>query len=269
MPTAKSKNGTQRVSAKAPKSKTLAGKMTLSEAMAALKNAGSAQTRKTYARHGAPEPMFGVSFAALKALVKRIGVDHEMAQALWATGNFDARLLAVKVADPGQMSPGDLGRWARDARMAMLVSYVAQLASEGPHAAGLAARWSASSDAGESCAALALIAQMAFRDEATPDAWFESRLTEIERTIHSAPNAQREGMNQTLIAIGCRSPGLRKLATAAARRIGKVEVDHGDTACKTPDAAEYIEKSWAHSTAKGFPSPAAQERSREPVRTRC
>jgi hypothetical protein len=76
-------------------------------------------------------------------------------------------------------------------------------------------------------------------------------------------------MNRALIAIGCRSPGLRKLADAAAKRIGKVEIDHGDTACKTPDAAEYIERTWAHSTAKGFPSPAAHERSREPMRTRC
>ena len=49
----------------------------------------------------------------------------------------------------------------------------------------------------------------------------------------------------------------------------EVEVDHGDTACKTLDAASYIEKTWADSTSKGFESPAAQERSREPMRTRC
>jgi hypothetical protein len=110
---------------------------------------------------------------------------------------------------------------------------------------------------------------MAFRDQTTPDSWFEGRLAEIERTIHSAPNAQREAMNLALIAIGCRSPALRQAATAAARRIGKVEVDHGDTACKTPDAASYIEKTWVHSTAKGFQSPAAHERSREPMRLRC
>ena len=32
---------------------------------------------------------------------------------------------------------------------------------------------------------------------------------------------------------------------AAAQRIGKVEVDHGDTDCKTPDAVSYIKKSLA------------------------
>ena len=65
-------------------------RMTLAEAMKALEKAGSAQTRKTYARQGAAEPMFGVSFATLKTLVKRVGVDHELALALWDTGNFDA-----------------------------------------------------------------------------------------------------------------------------------------------------------------------------------
>ena len=76
-------------------------------------------------------------------------------------------------------------------------------------------------------------------------------------------------MNLAVIAIGCRSPGLRKAALAAAKRIGKVEVDHGDTACKTPDAAEYIQRSWAHATSKRFESPSAQERSRETPRRRC
>ncbi len=49
-------------------------------------------------------------------------------------------------------------------------------------------------------------------------------------------------MNGALIAIAMRSPDLQKKAVAAAKRIGKVEVDHGDTACETPDAASYIKK---------------------------
>ena len=92
--------------------KRTATRMTLAETMSALEKAGSAQTRKTYARHGAVEPMFGVSFATLKTMLKRIGVDHELALALWDTGNFDARNLAVKIADPSRMSSSDLDRWA-------------------------------------------------------------------------------------------------------------------------------------------------------------
>ena len=212
--------------------------------------------------------MFGVSFATLKTLVKRIGVDHDLALALWDTGNHDARNLALKIADPAAMTPEDLDRWAADPQ-AMCAGYVGMLAAEGPHAAAKAAEWLASPDGPTRCSGWALLAQMTSHDETSPDAWFLKRLAEIERTIHTAPNSERAAMNMGVIAIGCRNAALRKAATAAAKRIGKVEVDHGDTACKTPDAAEYIAKTWAHSTSKGFESPAAHERSRELMRIRC
>lgn len=258
------KTPTKRPAAKAPKAR-----ITLREAMRALEKAGSAQTRKTYARHGAMEPMFGVSFAFLKTMVKKIGVDHDLARALWDTGNFDARNLAVKVADPARMSPTDLDRWARDYRVRMCGMYVAALTAEGPHAAEKAAQWLASKDEEERLTAWGLVGQMASRDEAAPDAWFSDLLARIERTIHGAPNYERYAMNQAVISIGGRSAALRKAALAAARRIGKVEVDHGDTACKTPEAGPHIEKMWAHAEAKAFDSPAAQERARESPRIRC
>lgn len=261
---APTKTPTKRPAAKAPKAR-----MTVQEAMGALEKEGSAQTRKTYARHGAEEPMFGVSFAFLKTMWKRIGVDHDLAMALWGTGNFDARNLAVKVVDPARMSSADLDRWARDYRVRMCGMYVAALAAEGPHALAKASQWRASKEEPLRRMAWALVGQMASRDETSPDSWFAARLAEIERTIHGAPNYEREAMNQAVIAIGGRSAALRKAALAAAKRIGKVEVDHGDTACKTPEAGPYLEKMWAHAASKGFESPAAQERTRESPRTRC
>ncbi|MFN0006486.1 MAG: DNA alkylation repair protein [Planctomycetota bacterium] len=252
-----------------PKPSKVKARMSVTDVMRELKKAGSAQAKKTYTRHGALEPMFGVSFATLKVLMKRIGVDHELALALWDTRNFDARNLALKIVDPVRMTSADLDRWAREMGARMCCGYVAMIAAEGPHGAKKVAQWLASGDDKDRCHGWSLLGQLAQRDETTPDAFFEKRLAEIVRSIHAAPNAEREGMNQAVIAIGCRSQGLRKAAIAAAKRIGKVEIDHGDTYCKTPDAVEYIEKCWAHSKSKGFESPAAQERSRETPRRRC
>lgn len=237
--------------------------------MRALEQAGSEQTRKTYTRHGAREPMFGVSFATLKTLVKRIGVDHELALALWATKNHDARVLAMKIADPARMKPSELDRWAGEQRTSMCAGYVAMLAAEGPHGAAKAREWLASSDPTLRAAGWTLAGFVSVADESTPDAWFLERLASIEKTIHTAPNAERNAMNRAVITLGGRNAVLRKAAIAAAKRIGKVEIDHGDTDCETPDAAAYIEKMWAHASAKKFASPAAQERAREPMRTRC
>ena len=49
-------------------------------------------------------------------------------------------------------------------------------------------------------------------------------------------------MNTALIAIGMRSLKLEPKAISAARKIGRIDVDHGETNCKTPDAEAYILK---------------------------
>lgn len=245
-------------------------RMSFAEAMNALEVAGSAQTRKTYGRHGITGPMFGVSFATLKTLRKRIGVDHELATALWDTGNYDARNLAAKIADPARMTADELDRWARSTETSRSCApYVAMLAAEGPHAAAKAAQWIGAADPLERATGWALLGQLAHGEEATPDAWFEAHLAAIERTIHTAPNDERDSMLRALINIGCRNEVMRQRAIETARRIGRVDIDYGDTACACPDAVVQIEKAWAHSTAKGFASPSAHERTRERLRLRC
>jgi 3-methyladenine DNA glycosylase AlkD len=249
--------------------KPAAPRMTLAQVMSTLEKAGSEQTRKTYARHGVTGAMFGVSFATLKTLLKRIGVDHELALALWDTGNFDARNLAVKIVDPAAMSASDLDRWAKASIPRMCGPYVEHLAVEGPHARKKVDAWRASSEPALRCRGWGLVGAMAMRDEDVPDAWFAERLAEIEESILASPNAERAAKLSALIAIGCRSAALRKAVTVASKRIGKIEIDQGDTACKTPEPVPTLEKTWGHSTSKGFASPAAQERSRESMRTRC
>lgn len=51
-----------------------------------------------------------------------------------------------------------------------------------------------------------------------------------------------------LISVGGYVAPLTAKAKAAAKSIGKVEVDMGDTDCKVPDAASYIAKMEARGT---------------------
>jgi hypothetical protein len=86
----------------------------------------------------------------------------------------------------------------------------------------------------------------AFRLKGDPDSISdrdaEKVLATVEKDIHRSPNWVRYAMNNAVIAIGVFKPALRQQTLAAAKRIGKVDVDHGDTHCKTPDAVGYIEK---------------------------
>ena len=45
---------------------------------------------------------FGVSVYELRRVAKGLGRDHDLALALWATGNHEARLLASMVDDPAR-----------------------------------------------------------------------------------------------------------------------------------------------------------------------
>lgn len=250
------------------KGKTKGESLTLADVMALLEQAGSEQARKTYTRHGASGPMFGVAFGTLSALQKRIRVDQELAAKLWQTGNVDARNLAMKIADPAAMQPSDLDRWARENPMRMCELYIASLAQESGQGPAKAKEWLASAEAKLRATGWTLVAVLANRDEESPDDTFAQWLLGIEKSIHAEANEVKAAMNGALIAIGGRSPALRKSAAAAARRIGSVEVDHGATACETPDAISYIDKMWARSQGR-YPSPAAAERARESMRTRC
>ena len=213
--------------------------MTPTEVMAALKRKGSAQVRKIWRRHGAKEPMFGVKFADLYALRKRIGSDGALAEALWKTGNADARNLALLVAEP---ATAPLARWGRELDWSSHAGLLADLAAKTSHAAKLQKAWSASTgDLLASAGWATLCARLKLKSPVA-DAEGRAALKAIEKGIPTAPNRTRHAMNMALCAVGIGMPALRKAALAAAARIGRVEVDHGETGCKTPDAAAYIAK---------------------------
>jgi 3-methyladenine DNA glycosylase AlkD len=109
-----------------------------------------------------------------------------------------------------------------------------------------AEKWSKSKDEFIGMVGWTLLALLALDDKSAGrtlgDDYFESYLKIIESHIHKRKNRVRHEMNGALIAIGMRNASLEKKALPVAAKIGKVEVDHGETNCKTPDATEYIQK---------------------------
>jgi len=86
--------------------------MELNEIMQYLQEKGSAQTLKTFVRHGAPmSNIYGVKVGDLKPLVKKIKKNHELSMALFQTGNSDAMYLAGLIADETKISKSELILW--------------------------------------------------------------------------------------------------------------------------------------------------------------
>lgn len=216
--------------------------------LAELERAGTAQNRKVYARHGAREPMYGVSYAVLNALEKKIKCDHVLAGALWASGNYDAMILACKVADPAALTSDQAEEWVWDVYNYGMAGELAGLLLKSPLAREKAEAW-IKVDAEYVERTGWLILSGLVEKSALPDAYFLNALQVIEQDIHKSKNRVRDAMNMAVINIGLR-PTLTMAAMAAAARIGKVNVDHGETGCKTPDAAAYIQKTLDHRAKK-------------------
>jgi 3-methyladenine DNA glycosylase AlkD len=220
--------------------------MTKMEAMKELRANGSAQTRKICRRHGVRGDLFGVSYAVLGKMKKKIKVDQSLAEQLWATGNFDARYLATLIADPATISVRTLNAWAKDLNNRHLAGALSNVAAEAPSAKKQMEKWTAARNEMIGCAGWHTLASMARQNNGLSDAYFEKYLGIIESQIPSGKNWAKYAMNNALINIGVRNPSLERKAIAAAKRIGRVEVDHGETGCKTPDAVPYIKKTMAH-----------------------
>lgn len=216
--------------------------MNIQEALNTLHSLGTEQNRRIYRRHGAAENVYGVSFAELKNLKKKIKVDHELALGLWTSGNHDARMLAAMVADPKRMDRETLETWAYGLRNYVETDALGGLAAKSPVARETLERWIRSDDEWTAAAGWTILAHLAMDPDGLPDEYFEAHLATIERDLQGSQNRVRHQMNGALIAIGGSRPALETKALAAAAKIGKVDVDHGETDCKTPDAAGYITK---------------------------
>jgi 3-methyladenine DNA glycosylase AlkD len=225
--------------------------MDLATAVARLEADGTEQNRKIYRRHGARDPLWGVSFAILDRMAKEAGRDQALADGLWATGNHDARMLAFKVADPAVATEATLDAWLAEIDAYGLVDvFVGSLASRVPGVRERADRWTASSRDWTAQAGWDLYGQLALVDTSLDDTFFLALLERIEAGIGSAGNRTRHSMNGCLIAIGGRNEVLRAAAEATAGRVGVVVVDHGETGCKTPAAIPYIARVWDRKLAR-------------------
>lgn len=218
--------------------------------MRELKALGTAQNRKVYGRHGVTGQMYGVSYANLDKLRKKLKTNHELAVELWATGNHDARILATKIADPDAFTSSQFDAWARDLDSYVIADAFSAAAARSAHARRKADKWTRSKREFVGQTGWNLVAYLAGTDDELTNEYFLDRIRTIEDEIHGSENRVRYSMNTALISIGTRNKTLEKKAIAAAKRIGMVHVDHGETGCKTPDAITYIPKAAAHKAAK-------------------
>lgn len=195
--------------------------------MQELEGLGKERTRKMYISNGAKEPVFGVATGAMKPMSKKIKTNQALAEALYATGNYDAMYFAGIIADPKAMTEADYERWIDDAYFYMISDNIVSVTlSESDIAQEVADRWIDSGEelkmsAGWSCYCWLLGSR---KDETFETGKISGMLDRVEEEIHDAPERTKASMNNFIYTVATSFLPLHDRAVETARRVGTVEV---------------------------------------------
>lgn len=206
--------------------------------LADLAARGSETNRAGMARYGIRvDDAYGVPVTELRRLARRLGRDHELALALWRTGNHEARLLAAFVDEPARVEAEQMERWAADFDSWDVCDEVTtDLFDQAPLAWIKATEWAARPEEFVKRAGFALMAGLAVHDKTAGDAAFLGLLAAIESGAFDERNFVRKAVNWALRNIGKRNRALHEACLACALGI-RAAADERAGAPRGGDAA--------------------------------
>lgn len=219
--------------------------MTLDEIMGRLGALGDEKVRRMNVRNGVGENQFGVKMGDIRALAKSIKANPELAQALWQTGNFEARLLAVLLMKPQSISADELEQmigsigYAPSAFMNHVADWLnSYVVKQHPEKEQLRRKWMETSDVMSSRAGWSLTAERVAKN---PDGLDLSGLLDrIEKEMGSAPAPAQWTMNGCLAEIGIRFPEYRERAIGIGEKLGLYRDYPVSKGCTSPFAPIWI-----------------------------
>src|SRR6478735_1325421 len=194
------------------------------ESIAWLKSKGSGRVREeALLRYGITAPKsFGVKMGPIQQLAKKLGTDHALAEALWKTGWYEARLLCAYVDDPAQVTSAQMDRWMKEFdNWGITDTLCFKLFDRTPYAWAKIRKWSREKGEHQRRAAFALLASVALHDRKGPDAPFLASLALIEKASTDERNFVKKGVNWALRAIGTRGMTCKGAAKELAERLAE------------------------------------------------
>lgn len=168
--------------------------------------------------------LLGITTVELRAIAKRIGRNHELAEALWHSEIFEARILAAFVAEPARITRRQANSWAKDFECwADCDGLCIHLFRKTPFAHQLAVAWSRRRDELVKRAGFTMMATLAVHDKAAGNEVFRSYLKHVEEEAADERHNVKKGVNWALRQIGKRNLVLNRDAIRTAKRIQKLD----------------------------------------------
>lgn len=191
------------------------------QAIAALKACASEATRAGMARYAIPnDKAFGVSMRDVQAVAKLYRYDHALAEALWRTDLYDARMLACYIDDPALVDAAQMERWIRSVdNWAHCDTPCFVLFDRTPHAWEKVDAWAGRTGEFVRRGAFALLASLTVHDKQAGDEPFLRGLQHIEAAAGDERHFVKKAVNWALRSIGKRNAALHAAALIVAQRL--------------------------------------------------
>jgi len=166
------------------------------------------------------ERALGISVVALRPIARRLGKNHAMAEALWASGIHEARHLAYMVEAPLSVTEEQLERWAPDFDSWDIVDGICgTLIGKTRFVFQKADEWSSRPEEFVKRAGFVLMVQRAVHDKRAADDVFVPFFSAIEREAWDERRFVWKAVNWALRQIGKRNLALNKLAIETGERV--------------------------------------------------
>jgi len=189
--------------------------------VARLRALATQATLDGMSRYGLPsEKALGVSIADIQKLAKQLGHDHALAEGLWKTDIYEARLLCAFVDDPALVTAAQMDRWCRDFDNWGIVDTLCfKLFDQAPDRWKMIPKWCARKPEFERRAGFAMIACLAAHDKKATDAQFLECLPLIEKHATDERNFVKKGVSWALRMVGRRNAALGRSAMELAEEL--------------------------------------------------
>lgn len=213
--------------------------VTLEETMKQLEALGSEKVRAQKIRSGAGDDQFGVMLGDIRKLAKKIKSDHELGLALWETRNVDARLLAILLFKPKELSRTEVDRMVRSATVAQVADWLnAYIVKNHPDKERLRQGWMTADDLWAARAGWGLTSERISKDPEGLDV--PALLGRIESEMGSAAPEVQWTMNFCLAGIGIHFPEHRERAIVIGETLGIYRDYPVSKGCTSPFAPIWI-----------------------------
>jgi 3-methyladenine DNA glycosylase AlkD len=213
--------------------------MTLKETLKQLEALGNEKMRAQNRKHGCGDNQFGVRLGDIRKLATEIKTNHELAIALWETGNVDARLLAILLIKPKNLSGTERDRMVRSATFVQVADWLnSYVVTKYPDKEALRQVWMATDDPWAARAGWSLTSE---RIAKSPEGLnLPALLERIESEMGGAAPEAQWTMNFCLAGIGIHFPKYRKRAIAIGETLGLYRDYPVSKGCTSPFAPIWI-----------------------------